>query len=136
MKTRESFPKCYKCGSRVETREDQAIVRFEGEEILFQRVPMGVCTGCGGRFLTSQTARLMEHATVLCSSIGHPGPGHVRALREALRLSRDVFAAKIGVSGQTVFRWETGKSKPSRWALSRIEALRKRAGKRKGRRAG
>lgn len=126
MKTKAIYPNCYKCGCEVEERRDQAVLRFEGEEILFQRVPLGVCKGCGERFLTAKTARLMEHAIVLCHPVEEVSPAAIRTLREALKLSREAFAARLGVSSQSVFRWETGRSRPSRLTPKRIEALRKR----------
>ncbi len=126
MKSQAVYPDCYKCGSEVEERRDQALLRFEGEEILFQRVPLGVCKGCGERFLTAKTARLMEHALVLCHPVEDFSPARIRTLREALKLSREAFAARLGVSAQSVFRWETGRSRPEPSTLKRIEALRKK----------
>lgn len=36
----------------------------------------------------------------------------VRELRKQLRMSREMLALTIGVSWNTIMRWETGKSKP------------------------
>jgi YgiT-type zinc finger domain-containing protein len=126
MKDKGTYPDCYKCGSEVQERRNQALIRFEGEEILFQRVPLGVCKGCGERFLTAKTARLMEHALVLCHPIKDVTPAGIRTLREALNLTREAFAARLGVSSQSVFRWETARSLPVRSTLKRIETLRKK----------
>jgi putative zinc finger/helix-turn-helix YgiT family protein len=134
MKNQRVYPDCYKCGSKVEERRHQAVVCFEGEEILFQRVPLGVCKRCGERFLTAKTARLMEHALVLCHPMEDVTPAGIRTLREALNLTREAFAARLGVSSQSIFRWETGRARPARSALTRIEALRKK--KTRKRRAG
>lgn len=134
MKNQAAYPDCYKCGSEVQERRNQALLRFGGEEILFQRVPLGVCKGCGERFLTAKTARLMEHALVLCHPITEVTPAGIRTLREALNLTREAFAARLGVSSQSIFRWETGRSRPARSTVKRIEALRKK--KIRSRRAG
>lgn len=134
MKTTPPYPSCTKCGAVVEAREDQAVARFQGEEILFQRVPLGVCTGCGERFFPARSARLLEQATVLCSAAVPTTAGGLRALRDALKLSREALATKLRVSAQTIFRWETARSRPSRRFLDRLDALRRKA--QPGRRAG
>lgn len=126
MKQRRAWPNCYRCGTGVENREDQTVIRFEGEEVLFQRLPLGVCTGCGERFLTAATARKMESAMVLCRPAASPSPGSVRTLREALGLSREALASRLGVSAQSIFRWETGRSRPARSTVARLESLRKK----------
>jgi DNA-binding transcriptional regulator YiaG len=44
-------------------------------------------------------------------------PSQIRTFRKRLRLSSEDFAAALGFSGEhariTVWRWETGKRKPS-----------------------
>jgi DNA-binding transcriptional regulator YiaG len=47
----------------------------------------------------------------------------VRQTRAALELSQVKFAAKLGVSFQSVNRWENGRTKPLPLALKQIEAL-------------
>ncbi|WGV23689.1 helix-turn-helix domain-containing protein [Halotia branconii] len=37
------------------------------------------------------------------------GVSFLRQLREALNLTREQFAVKIGTTGSTVYRWETGR---------------------------
>jgi DNA-binding transcriptional regulator YiaG len=68
----------------------------------------------------------MEHALVLCHPIEDVTPGGIRTLRGALNLTREAFAARLDVSSQSIFRWETGRSRPARSTLKRIEALRKK----------
>lgn len=48
----------------------------------------------------------------------------VKGLRERLGLNQEQFAARVGVSGTTVSRWEQGHSTPSRLAEERIRRLR------------
>lgn len=38
------------------------------------------------------------------------GVSFLKQVREALELSREQFAAKIGTTGSSVYRWETGKA--------------------------
>lgn len=47
----------------------------------------------------------------------------VRELRAHLQLSREKFAHEIGVTAQTVYRWEKSLSEPSPLALSRIQGI-------------
>lgn len=52
-------------------------------------------------------------------------PDFVRETREALRMSRQVFAFKIGVNPRTLERWEQGRSKPNEQAAALIWLVRK-----------
>ena len=49
----------------------------------------------------------------------------VRETREALNMSRQVFAFKIGVNPRTLERWEQGRSKPNEQAAALIWLVRK-----------
>ncbi len=126
MSRTASYPGCYSCGADVQAREDQLVVQFSGEDVLFQRVPMGVCTRCGQRFLTARIARRMEQALVLCSLRLATTPGGLRTVREALALSQAQFARRLGVAGGTISRWETGRARPSAGVLRRLDALRRK----------
>ncbi|MGL5082140.1 MAG: helix-turn-helix domain-containing protein [Microcoleaceae cyanobacterium] len=48
-------------------------------------------------------------------------PSLIRSLRQRLGLSQEKLAASLGVSFQTVNRWERGHAKPSQLALHAIE---------------
>jgi putative transcriptional regulator len=52
-------------------------------------------------------------------------PEFVRETREALHMSRQVFAFKIGVNPRTLERWEQGRSKPNEQAAALIWLVRK-----------
>lgn len=47
----------------------------------------------------------------------------IKELREALNLTQERFAARVGVTVSTVNRWENGKGKPSPLARIRIRDL-------------
>ena len=47
----------------------------------------------------------------------------VRETRQRLELSQTKFAAKLGVSFQSINRWENGRTKPLPIALKQIEHL-------------
>jgi putative transcriptional regulator len=52
-------------------------------------------------------------------------PNFVRETRQSLRMSRQVFAFKIGVNPRTLERWEQGRSKPNEQAAALIRLVRK-----------
>lgn len=52
-------------------------------------------------------------------------PDIVRDTREALNMSRQVFAFKLGVNPRTLERWEQGRSKPNEQAAALIWLVRK-----------
>ena len=52
-------------------------------------------------------------------------PKLVRETREALQMSRQVFAFKLGVNPRTLERWEQGRSKPNDQAAALIWLVRK-----------
>jgi len=50
-------------------------------------------------------------------------PLTIHQLREQLGLTSQEMSNRLGVSISTVSRWETGASKPSKLAVSRLEEL-------------
>jgi len=49
----------------------------------------------------------------------------IEPLRKALGLSRDKMARNLGITVQTIFRWEHGQVKPSPLAMERLEQLKR-----------
>lgn len=49
---------------------------------------------------------------------------HLRKLREQLEMSQEDFARELGVSSQTISRWELGKNVPT-FTVKQIKALEK-----------
>ena len=52
-------------------------------------------------------------------------PDEVRETREALRMSRQVFAMRLGVNARTLERWEQGRSRPNEQAATLLWLVRK-----------
>lgn len=52
-------------------------------------------------------------------------PDFVRETREALNMSRQVFAFRLGVNPRTLERWEQGRSKPNEQAAVLIWLVRR-----------
>ncbi len=58
-------------------------------------------------------------------SLPELAPEVVRETREALHMSRQVFAFKLGVNPRTLERWEQGRSKPNEQATALIWLVRR-----------
>lgn len=52
-------------------------------------------------------------------------PAFVRQTREAMRMSRQVFAFRIGVNPRTLERWEQGRSRPNEQAAALLWLVRR-----------
>lgn len=50
----------------------------------------------------------------------------IKEMRIKAELSREQLAAKVGVSMQTIFRWEKGVGKPHRHLYKRLEQILKK----------
>jgi DNA-binding transcriptional regulator YiaG len=78
-------------------------------------------------FLEAQERKRIEHAP---SAKSAPEPGvrfstrSVRAQRQRLGLSAQAFGKLAGVSTQTIYHWEQGKSRPRPAQLAALVALR------------
>ena len=59
----------------------------------------------------------------------------VQALREQLGWSREKLASELEVSVTTIWRWESGKSRPIPALAKQLEALARRASRGKGKAA-
>jgi putative transcriptional regulator len=70
----------------------------------------------------SLTLRTHEVAPIALPPVD---PQLVRETREALHMSRQVFAFKLGVNPRTLERWEQGRSKPNEQAAALIWLVRK-----------
>lgn len=67
----------------------------------------------------------LKTAEVAPITIPPLNPELVRQTREALHMSRQVFAFKLGVNPRTLERWEQGRSKPNEQAAALIWLVRK-----------
>ena len=52
--------------------------------------------------------------------------GELKELRTKAKLTREQLASKAGLTGQTIYRWETGKGKPHARLLKMLEAVLKK----------
>jgi len=56
------YDDCYFCGGVVEERILPREVRWKGELLVFEDVPMGVCSQCSERFLRPEVAKKIDVA--------------------------------------------------------------------------
>jgi putative transcriptional regulator len=68
------------------------------------------------------TLRTHEVAPIVVPALN---PQLVRETREALHMSRHVFALKLGMNPRTLERWEQGRSKPNDQATALIWLVRR-----------
>jgi putative zinc finger/helix-turn-helix YgiT family protein len=106
--------KCDVCGKgRFRSR---ILDRYEAgplvglERVTLVHVPAHVCTACGAVIVDGAVLeRAMQELTVvLIESDGALLPAEVRFLRNALDLTQELLAERLGVHRTTVARWEIG----------------------------
>ena len=59
---KHQYDDCYFCGGVVEERLLPREIRWKGELLVFENVPMGVCTQCGEKFLRPEVAKTIDAA--------------------------------------------------------------------------
>ncbi len=50
-------------------------------------------------------------------------PIRIKAIRDRLKMSQEQFAHEVGVTMQTVNRWEGGKCKPYKLAVEKLKKI-------------
>jgi len=56
----EVYGDCYYCGGVVEEMRLPREVRWEGQLLVFENVPMGVCSQCGEKFLKPAVTKVID----------------------------------------------------------------------------
>lgn len=59
---KHQYDDCYFCGGVVEERLLPREIRWKGELLVFENVPMGVCAQCGEKFLRPEVAKTIDVA--------------------------------------------------------------------------
>lgn len=54
------YSDCFYCGGAVKEKLMPRELRWEGQLLVFEDVPMGVCTQCGEKFLTPAVAKAID----------------------------------------------------------------------------
>ena len=59
---RHRYDDCFFCGGLVEEQLMPREIRWKGELLVFEDVPMGVCAQCGEKFLRPEVAKKIDEA--------------------------------------------------------------------------
>jgi YgiT-type zinc finger domain-containing protein len=59
---KHTYDDCFFCGGEVEERLLPREIRWKGELLVFEDVPMGVCIQCGEKFLHPEVAKKIDDA--------------------------------------------------------------------------
>ncbi len=101
--------RCPICGKGKLTTAYEARKYGRGINVTLVNVPVRRCAECGEEFLTipaiEELHRLIAHD--LARAAGRLKPGEIRFLRTYLGYSSIDFARAIGVTPETVSRWES-----------------------------
>ena len=120
-----SNKRCPVCGEEaLETRREPR--RYgRGIDVILMNIEVRHCQACGEELEVIPNIELLHKAIArdLAKSGGRLRAGEVRFLRTYLGYSSADFARVMGVSAETVSRWES-KAAPKRMALSAERLLR------------
>lgn len=57
---KNEYSDCFYCGGSVREKLMQRELRWKGELLIFEDVPMGVCVQCGEKVLKPEVAKLID----------------------------------------------------------------------------
>ena len=69
-----TYHSCEYCGSRVKEQRIRVDHRWKGVLVVVEKVPVGVCTGCGERYYDASVLRQLDQ-------IAHGKVGTVRLIK-------------------------------------------------------
>jgi DNA-binding transcriptional regulator YiaG len=81
----------------------------------------------GRPLLLPPAVRALDRLRAVFTAQARITPGFIISLREALGLTQELFAGKLGVTKMTVSRWECGRMRPSRTMVAALRAMQARA---------
>lgn len=77
---------------------------------------------------TPEGVRFLDRVRALALDVGGaPSPGYIASLREALGLTQQELAVRLGVNKLTVSRWERGTLRPGAASLAALRRVRQAA---------
>jgi len=120
--------KCLNCGAALEvTVGDHHYAANDGLNVVLRGVKKTRCTGCGEEGIAIPRINQLNEALAkaLAKKPQRLEPGEIRFLRKYLGWSGKIFARRLGVTPETVSRWENGARKmgPTAEKLLRLSAI-------------
>jgi len=105
--------KCIECGTRAESQqEDRELTLGLPYPVVVKDAPVHVCPACGARYhgLRTPTAIMETLAHWIARRPGRLHGTEVRFLRNALAWSQEQLGRRLGVTVETISRWENSRS--------------------------
>lgn len=104
--------KCIECGHQTEAREeDRELVLGLPYHVVVSGAPVHVCPNCGARYpgLRAPQASLESLARWIVQRPGRLQASEVQFIRHTLGWSQEQLGRRLGVTVETISRWENGK---------------------------
>jgi DNA-binding XRE family transcriptional regulator len=110
------------------TAEDYPyVMRLSGQRAIALTIPGNwvVIDKTGAVGFRPPAVRWLDKLRALYMRISQsPTPGFIRTLRQAMNLTQEQFALKVGVGKMSVYRWESGTMRPSGRVMKALTKLR------------
>lgn len=106
---REKGKVCVSCGELQVRKGDVALVREVGGHVFSATVSGLVCGGCGETITGQEEGERFDLAIAELLSEASPTGDSFRFLRKVAGLRARDFGRMLGVSGDTISRWENGR---------------------------
>jgi len=120
--------KCMKCGAALEvTVGEHHYAANDGMNVVLRGVKKTRCSGCGEEGIV--IPKINQLNEVLSKALARKSqrlePGEIRFLRKYLGWSGKIFAKRLGVTPETISRWENGARQmgPTAEKLLRLSAI-------------
>lgn len=120
--------KCVFCNSKKEMKvivEDHRYVECGLDNIVIKNMKKYICTNCGEEYYNFSNPWALHRiiAKTIANGIDHLNNKEFRFLRKHMGFSGEFFAKLVGVSRETVSRWENGKAAIPRYMELLIKML-------------
>src|SRR4051812_40754478 len=107
--------KCISCGGAMTVSRENYAYKASGLPVTLAGIEVRRCKSCGEHDVVIPRIELL-HKAIAHAVVGKRSrltPGEVRFLRTYLGWSGASFALHMGVTAETVSRWENGRDQPS-----------------------
>lgn len=101
---------CPECKTELVSGTHPILTNVGGHAVECQSLSHERCPSCGYYELSAETGELLEvqAAVIVMTDVASPEPGAVRFARKVLGLSQSSLAHELGLTQETISRYETG----------------------------